>query len=60
MMSTVVRCIACTRCKEYVVVHQGDRINELDVKKFEAVHSGHPTVAVPLHEVVDMYRNFRE
>ncbi|MFW9902108.1 MAG: hypothetical protein ACFFDY_12645 [Candidatus Thorarchaeota archaeon] len=53
------RCRACIRCKEYIVIHAGSPINQVEIKKFEKVHLGHTVVTAELNEVKDAYKSFK-
>ena len=53
------RCRACIRCKEYIVIHASSPINQVEIKRFEKVHLGHTVVTAELSEVKDAYTSFK-
>lgn len=53
------RCRACIRCKEYIVIHAANPINQVEIKRFEKVHLGHTVVTADLNEVKGAYRSFK-
>jgi len=50
-----VRCRACIKCRTYVVIHPGNPVNQIKIKKFEKKHLGHTVVTVDLNEVKGSY-----
>ncbi len=54
-----VRARACIKCKEYVIIHPGNPINQVEIKKFEKVHLGHTIVTVDLNEVKGAYSSYK-
>lgn len=54
-----VRVRACIKCKEYIVIHAGNPINQVEIKKFEKVHLSHTIVTVDLNEVKGAYSSFK-
>ena len=54
-----VRVRACTRCKEYIVIHAGNPINQVEIKKFEKVHLSHTVMTVDFNEVKGAYSSFK-
>ena len=53
------RCRACIRCKEYIVIHAGNPINQAEIKRFEKAHLSHTIVTVDLNEVKGAYTSFK-
>jgi hypothetical protein len=53
------RCRACIRCKEYIVIHAGNPINQVEIKKFEKAHLGHTVMTADLNEVKGAYSSFK-
>ena len=51
------RCRACIRCKQYVIVQLTNPINQELIKTFEKDHRGHNLVTLELDEVKDSYEN---
>jgi hypothetical protein len=49
------RCRACIKCKEYIVIHPDNPINQVDIKKFERKHTGHTVMTVDMNEVKGAY-----
>ncbi|MFW9987830.1 MAG: hypothetical protein ACFFC3_04175 [Candidatus Odinarchaeota archaeon] len=54
-----VRARACIKCKEYIIIHPGNPINQVEIKKFEKVHLGHTVVTVDLNEVKGAYSSYK-
>lgn len=50
-----VRCRACIKCRTYLVIHPGNPVNQIEIKKFEKKHLGHTVVTVDLNEVKGSY-----
>ena len=50
-----VRCRACIKCRNYIVIHPDNPINLQEIKKFEKQHLGHTVVTVDLNEVKGNY-----
>ncbi|KKM91537.1 hypothetical protein LCGC14_1227570 [marine sediment metagenome] len=55
----MIRARACLRCKQYVVIHPENPINQLDIKKFEKKHLSHSLMTVGLGEIKGAYSSFR-
>ncbi|MFX1427729.1 MAG: hypothetical protein ACFFBE_14845 [Promethearchaeota archaeon] len=49
------RARACIKCKQYIVIHPDNPINQVDIKKFERNHTGHTIVTLDLNEVKGAY-----
>lgn len=54
------RARACIKCKEYIVIHPDNPINQLDIKKFEKRHVGHTIMTVDLNEIKGIYNLFKD
>ena len=54
-----IRARACVKCKEYMVIHPDNPINQFDIKKFERRHVGHTIITVDLNEIKGSYNPFR-
>ncbi|MFX1478741.1 MAG: hypothetical protein ACFFCI_11485 [Promethearchaeota archaeon] len=54
----MVRARACIRCREYIVIHPDNPVNQMEIKKFERRHSGHTIVTVDLNEIMGVYSVF--
>ncbi len=50
-----VRCRACIKCRTYLVIHPGNPVNQVEIKRFEKQHLGHTIVTVDLNEVKGNY-----
>ena len=50
-----VRVRACIKCRSYIVIHPGNPVNQVEIKKFEKKHLGHTVVTVDLNEVKGNY-----
>ena len=55
----IVRCRACVKCKQYVIIHPDNPINQLEIKNFEKIHLNHTIMTVGLGEVKGIYSNFK-
>ncbi len=53
------RARACIKCREYVVIHPGNPVNQLDIKKFEKAHLNHTIMTVDLSEIKGIYNSFK-
>lgn len=51
----MVRARACIKCREYMVIHPDNPINQVDIKKFERKHTGHTVMTVDLNEIKGVY-----
>jgi hypothetical protein len=54
-----VRCRACIKCRSYIVIHPGNPVNQVEIKRFEKQHSGHTVVTVDLNEVKGSYNSVK-
>lgn len=55
----MIRARACLRCKQYVVIHPENPINQLSIKKFEKKHLYHSLMTVGLYEIKSAYSSFK-
>jgi hypothetical protein len=55
----IVRARACIKCKEYMVIHPNNPINQSQVNFFEKSHHLHTLITVNLDEVKDAYKPFK-
>jgi hypothetical protein len=46
---------ACIKCRQYIVIHPDNPINQVDIKKFERKHTGHTVMTSDLNEVKGVY-----
>ncbi len=51
----MVRARACIKCREYIVIHPDNPINQVDIKKFERKHISHTIMTVDLNEIKGVY-----
>ncbi|MHA2282440.1 MAG: hypothetical protein ACXAC5_16475 [Promethearchaeota archaeon] len=49
------RCRACIKCKEYIIIHADNPVNQVKIKNFERNHTNHTIVTVDLNEVKGVY-----
>lgn len=55
----MLRARACLKCKEYIIIHPSNAINQLDIKKFEKKHLNHTIMTVGLGEIKGVYSSFK-
>ena len=48
------------KCREYVLIHPEDPVNQEVVKVFEGKHRGHTVVTLDFNEVKGTFKNFQE
>jgi len=53
------RARACIKCREYVVIHPGNPVNQLEIKKFEKKHLSHTIMTVDFSEIKGIYSSFK-
>jgi hypothetical protein len=53
------RARACIKCKEYVVIHPNNPLNQSQLNLFEKSHRQHTLVTVNYDEIKDSYKAFR-
>ncbi len=54
------RARACIKCKEYIVIHPNNPLNQSELNLFEKSHHQHTLVTVNLDEIKDTYQSFRD
>ena len=59
MEVSILRARACIKCKEYIVVHPNNPINQTQINIFEKSHHLHTLITVNLDEVKDTYKLFK-
>ena len=55
MLTTRVR--ACVKCKEYIIIHPNNPVNQVHIRKFEKDHTGHTLVTLDISEVKNQYKS---
>lgn len=50
------RARACIKCKEYVVIHPNNPLNQTKINQFEKRHHLHTLITVNLDEIKDIYQ----
>ncbi|MBY9008337.1 MAG: hypothetical protein KGD74_00565 [Candidatus Lokiarchaeota archaeon] len=53
----MVRARACIKCKEYIVIHPNNPINQSKINMFEKIHHQHTLITVKLDEIRDAYQS---
>ena len=53
------RARACIKCKEYVVIHPNNPLNQNKIDLFERKHHLHTLITVDLGEIKDQYQVFK-
>ncbi len=53
------RARACIKCREYVVIHPGNPVNQVEIKKFEKKHLNHTIMTVDLSEIKGIYSTYK-
>lgn len=53
------RARACIKCREYIVIHPDNPINQLEIKKFEKRHTLHTIITVDINEIKGVYEPFK-
>jgi len=53
------RARACIKCKEYVIIHPNNPLNQNKVNIFERKHHLHTLITVNLNEIKDQYQIFK-
>lgn len=53
------RARACIKCKEYVVIHPNNPLNQTKIYQFERRHHLHTLITVNLDEVRESYQMYR-
>jgi len=52
------RCRACIKCKQYIVIHPDNPVNQVEIRNFERKHTGHTVMTSDLNEVKGVYTTF--
>jgi len=52
------RARACLKCKEYVLIHPDNPINQNTIKEFELSHTRHNLITVNLAEIKGQYKRY--
>jgi len=50
------RARACIRCKEYMIIHPNNPLNQNKIENFERKHHQHTLITVNLEEIKDQYQ----
>ncbi|MBY9008510.1 MAG: hypothetical protein KGD74_01430 [Candidatus Lokiarchaeota archaeon] len=50
------RARACIRCKEYMIIHANNPLNQNKIENFERKHHLHTLITVNLEEIKDQYQ----
>ena len=53
------RARACIKCKEYIIIHPNNPLNQIKIHEFERRHHLHTLITVNLDEVKDSYQSYR-
>ena len=53
------RARACIKCKEYVVIHPNNPLNQSKIDLFERKHHLHTLITVAIDEIKDQYQVFK-
>ncbi|TFG23289.1 MAG: hypothetical protein EU529_07775 [Promethearchaeota archaeon] len=54
------RARACIKCREYVIIHPNNPLNQETIKLFEGKHRTHTLITLDLEEVRGQYTNFQK
>lgn len=46
-----IRCKACFKCEEYIIIHSNNSISQIKLDLFKKLHAGHPIQTMYLHEM---------
>jgi len=52
------RARACLKCKEYVLIHPENPVNQKLIKEFELSHMRHNLMTVNLGEIKGLYKRY--
>lgn len=52
------RARACLKCKEYVLIHPNNPVNQNLIKEFELTHTRHNLITVALEEIKEQYKRY--
>jgi len=50
------RARACIKCKEYVIIHPNNPLNQNKIENFERRHHLHTLITVDIEEIKDQYQ----
>ena len=50
------RARACIKCKEYVIIHPNNPLNQNKIDAFERKHHLHTLITINLDEIKDQYQ----
>jgi len=50
------RARACIKCKEYVLIHPNNPLNQNEIDIFERKHHQHTLITVDLEEIKELYQ----
>ena len=50
------RARACIKCKEYMIIHANNPLNQNKISNFERIHHQHTLITVNLEEIKDEYQ----
>ena len=50
------RARACIKCKEYMIIHANNPVNQDKINNFERKHHLHTLITVDLEEIKDQYQ----
>ncbi|KKM83742.1 hypothetical protein LCGC14_1306200 [marine sediment metagenome] len=55
----MIRARACLKCKEYVIIHPNNPVNQVELKNFDKKHLGHTLIIVGFGEIKGIYTSFK-
>lgn len=58
LINGILRARACTRCKEYVVIHANNPVSKKIVNNFEELHQNHTLITINLNEIKGIYKSY--
>ncbi len=50
------RARACIKCKEYMIIHANNPLNQSKIDNFERIHHKHTLIIVDVEEIKDEYQ----
>ena len=51
----MVRARACIKCREYIIIHPENPVNQVKIKSFERHHTSHTIITVDINEIKGSY-----
>jgi len=51
------RARACIKCREYIVIHPNNPLNQTEINMFEKNHHQHTLITVNLNEIREEYQS---